>query len=76
MTTPHANAPATVPRPCVSPFTPFEMTRASDPYYIAIRFKPSPFFQVDQAVSTIAECPGMLQPTNRHLHNLTPCRIF
>ena len=38
---------------------PFETIRASDLYYIAIRFKPSPFFQIDQAVSGIAECPGM-----------------
>jgi hypothetical protein len=28
-------------------------------YGIAIRFKPSPFFQIDQAVSGVVECPGM-----------------
>jgi hypothetical protein len=56
MTTPHANAP---PRPCVYTLSPFETIRASDLYYIAIRFKLSPFFQTDQAVSGIAECPGM-----------------
>jgi hypothetical protein len=35
------------------------MIQASNLYCIAIRFKPSPFFQIDQAVSGIAECPGM-----------------
>ena len=59
MTTPHANAPAAVPRPCMSTFPPFETIRVSDLYYIAIQFKPSPFFRVDQAVSSIAEFPGM-----------------
>jgi hypothetical protein len=41
------------------PFLPLKTIRASDLYYIAIRFKPSPFFQIDQSVSGIAECPGM-----------------
>ena len=64
MTTPHANAPATIPKPCEPTFPPSEKIRASYPYHIAIRFKPSPFFQAEQPVSDIAECPGMRsQPT-------------
>lgn len=59
VSTPHVNAPATLPGPCVFTLPAFEMIRASDLYFIAIRFKPSPFFQIDQSVSRIAECPGM-----------------
>lgn len=40
-------------------FLPLKQCEPSDLYYIAIRFKLSPFFQIDQAVSGIAECPGM-----------------
>ncbi len=58
-TPPRANAPAPLPRLRVSTFPLFETMQASNLYCIAIRFKPSPFFYVDQAVSRIAECPGM-----------------
>ena len=36
-------------------------------YCLAIRFKPSPFFQIDQAVSGVVECPGM----RSHLTDIT-----
>ena len=36
----------------------FNMIQISN-FCIAIRFKPSPFFQIDQAVSNVVECPGM-----------------
>jgi hypothetical protein len=41
--------------PLFLPFKRYELLIS----YIAIRFKLSPFFQTDQAVSNIAECPGM-----------------
>ncbi|EGO04293.1 hypothetical protein SERLA73DRAFT_157646 [Serpula lacrymans var. lacrymans S7.3] len=37
----------------------------------AVRFKPSPFFRVDQAVSNIAECPESTSSTDRKQQSLT-----
>lgn len=56
-TTSSPHAPATLPRPPgMTAF--FNMIQISN-FCIAIRFKPSPFFQIDQAVSNVVECPGM-----------------
>ena len=46
------------PDPVSLTFLYFETIGFSPLHCIVIRFKLSPFFQVDQIVSTIAECPG------------------
>jgi hypothetical protein len=57
---PHTSAPAALPRPGRSTFHTLGCCEVTDfPDRIAIRFKPSPFFQIDQPVSSIAECPGI-----------------
>lgn len=66
-------APPRAPPPPVSAAAVPSVSKPSKSYYhlcitvaewhLAIRFKPSPFFRIDQPVSGIAECPGLV---NRH----------
>jgi E3 SUMO-protein ligase PIAS1 len=66
---PHTSTPAALPRPGRSTFNTLGCCEVTNsPYCIAIRFKPSPFFHIDQPVSSIAECPGI----SSFLTNLAP----
>ncbi|KAH7883534.1 PINIT domain-containing protein, partial [Phlebopus sp. FC_14] len=60
--------PYAPPRMPLPPVASAGSTSVSKP---TIRFKPSPFFRVDQAVSGIAECPESTSSTDRKQQTLT-----